>query len=584
MESSGPKSQTEDIASSNARPTSVRHLIVFVAFLASVILYLDRFCVSFAENYIREDLGLTKSDMTWIQSAFFWSYALAQVPSGWMSDRFGARGIYAFYIVLWSVFTGLIGMAHGFMFLAMMRLGCGLWQAGAYPTSAALLGRWVPINRRGTASSFVGLGGRLGNAIAQLLTGYLILMFVPADASPLLEESTLLNTTELIQKLAPTAANQPSTGTNAPPMPGNRSAIAERVWQRLPDDVLEAMSNRTGPLDVAVLLRGLNDVLRQPDLYDEEAFRPYQPEREAIKTLERQQSGETLTEAETVRLNRLLLEAAFRNEIGKLYTRGWRPVLIVYGLAGVIVAGLFWFSFRDRPHDHPLCNSAETELIEAGRVPQDSITASLRQPFPWLAILRSRTLWADSVVQLSTNIGWIFLVTLLPRYLIEVHRVSIIPRAWMSSIPALLGIAGMLLGGRLTDWMVSRFGLRWGRMLPICLTKFGAAGAFLACLWLDAPWPATVALSLAYFFTDLGVAGIWAIKQDIGGKYIGSILGWGNMWGNLGAAIAPPLLYNKLLGENPTVTEWNHVFLLCAGSFVLSGIAALWIDASQRVE
>lgn len=584
MESSGPLSTSEDVPSVVTRPTVVRHLVVFVAFVASVILYLDRFCVAFADNYIREDLGLTPDQMTWIQSAFFWSYALAQVPSGWMSDRFGARGIYTVYIILWSVFTGLIGMAHGFVFLVVMRLGCGLWQAGAYPTSASLLGRWVPVNRRGTASSLVGLGGRLGGAIAQVLTGYLILTFVPAGASPLLDKSSLLNGQSLIEKLMPDQLRELSETTNTVTKPVARSAVAERVWQRLPVDVRDQLSNPSGSIDFDLLLRGLNEVLRQPGLYDEQTFRRSQPEREAIKTLERQQAGETLSDGETLRLNRLLLEAAFRDEIGKLYTRGWRPVLIVYGLAGVVVAGLFWISFRDRPHEHPLCNRPEIDLIEAGRVPQDSIVKSLHQPFPWRAILRSRTLWADSTVQFTTNVSWIFLVTLLPRYLIEVHRVPIVPRAWMASIPALLGIAGMLLGGRLTDWMVSRFGLKWGRMIPICLTKFGAAGAYLVCVWLDAPWPATIALSLAYFFTDLGVAGIWAIKQDIGGQYIGSILGWGNMWGNLGAAIAPPLLYSKLLGKNPTVTEWNHVFLLCAGSFVLAGVAALWIDASRRVE
>ena len=65
---------------SETRPTKARYLIVAAATLMSFLLYLDRFCVSFAVDYIRQDLGLTQSQMSWFISSFFWSYALAQVP------------------------------------------------------------------------------------------------------------------------------------------------------------------------------------------------------------------------------------------------------------------------------------------------------------------------------------------------------------------------------------------------------------------------------------------------------------------------------------------------------------------------
>ena len=72
----------------------VRYFVVFVSMLMAVLLYLDRFCVSFAADYIREDLDLSQNDVAWMFSIFFWSYALAQVPSGWLSDRYcGANNI-----------------------------------------------------------------------------------------------------------------------------------------------------------------------------------------------------------------------------------------------------------------------------------------------------------------------------------------------------------------------------------------------------------------------------------------------------------------------------------------------------------
>ena len=73
------------------KPTRIRHVVILAATMMSILLYLDRFCVSFAVDYIREDLSLTQNQMSWFLSAFFWSYALAQDPSGWLSDRFGAR-------------------------------------------------------------------------------------------------------------------------------------------------------------------------------------------------------------------------------------------------------------------------------------------------------------------------------------------------------------------------------------------------------------------------------------------------------------------------------------------------------------
>jgi sugar phosphate permease len=543
--------------------TVVRHLVVAAAVLASVLLYLDRFCVSFAERYIREDLGLSERQMAWFLSAFFWSYAFAQVPSGWLSDRRGARAIFAFYIIIWSAFTGLIGLATGFAFLLIMRLGCGVGQAGAYPTCAALLARWVPITKRGTASSLVGLGGRLGGALAPILTGYSILAFVPLGTPVQFDPQSVLNANRLRDRLTDSGA----------------AAAVAHIQKIIPTADRDRLRTDESP---EVLVTTLNSLLSRSDLYDEAAFRKLSFPREAVKFLARREAGQALSAEETARFNRLLLEAVFPGEVGKLYTRGWRPVLIIYGCAGIVVAVFFWIIFRNHPREHPWSNLAERELIECGRTAEEAQANPVRQAFPFVQILSSRTLWLDSLAQCGTNVGWLFLVTALPRYLAEVHQVPILQRAWMVSIPSFAGIAGLFLGGRLTDWLVLAIGLRWGRGLPMVITKLCAALAYGLCLVVDGPWAITWAFAAAYFFTDLGIAPVWAVKQDIGGQYVGSILGWGNMWGNLGAAMAP-LLYDGLLGEHPTVSDWRLVFLMCAASYVIAGLASLGIDATVKI-
>jgi MFS family permease len=587
----------------------VRHVVVFVAVLMSIVLYLDRYCVSISAGYIREDLALSEGQMGWFLSAFFWTYALAQVPAGRLGDRLGSRGVLAFYIIAWSIFTAMIGLAEGFFVLMAMRLGCGLAQAGAYPTAGSLLSRWVPMARRGFASGLVALGGRFGAVIAPLLTAYLMVVFVPLSTPAKLSDSAILNAPALCGRLLPPADIDPAD---------KKAAAEHRLNQYLPDDAkwvvvqygslvhmakaiprLEAGGSANAkpvlkpgilaslgdmhcdPDDLKVLVAGLNDMLKNPGLFGDDELSRLNLEREAQKFLERRKHDDSLSAAETVRFNRLVLEAMFPNEIGKLYVKGWRPVLFVYGFAGLVVAAIFWICFRNSPAEHPRCNTAEQALIAAGRPPQ---TASVpgADAFPAREILGSVSLWLSSFSQFGTNFGWVFLVTSLPGYLMNVHSVPILERGFMVSIPALAGIAGMFLGGFLTDVLTRHIGVRWGRGLPMALTRFGAAGAYLSCLWIDSPWPATIAFSAVFFFVDLGTSAVWAFVQDVGGKHVGAILGWGNMWGNIGAAIAPPV-FAAILANKSLANPWNTVFAVCAATFVLTGIAGLWVDASKPI-
>src|SRR5690606_8491465 len=118
-------------ADASQRPTRVRYLVVAAAALMSVTLYLDRFCVTFVERLIKEDLNLSNEQISYLFSALFFSYALLQVPAGWSSDRFGSRGMLSLYILLWSLFTGLTGLASTFAVLFALRIAFGSAQAGA---------------------------------------------------------------------------------------------------------------------------------------------------------------------------------------------------------------------------------------------------------------------------------------------------------------------------------------------------------------------------------------------------------------------------------------------------------------------
>jgi MFS family permease len=555
------------------RPSRVRYLVVLVTTLMAVLLYLHRFCLSFAEVYISEDLRLSTGQAAWLLSAFFWTYALAQVPGGWLGDRFGVRLMLTLYILPWSLCTGLVGAAAAFGVLLALRFGCGLAQAGAYPTSAALLGDWVPFGRRGLASSIVSNGGRLGGAAAPVLTAYLIVVFVPPGTPALLSADDLLNFRGFCAAVCRT------DDTPA-------GLLGQRLLVLLPAPAARAVREEAAaPPDApaddgrrVLLVDGLNEVLRRRDFARPEDVKALPLPREALTLAARPR--EDLSEPAAERLNRLVLEAAYPHDVKKLYAPGWRPVMLVYGAAGLLVAALFWLVVRNRPEEHPLCNDAEVRLIEAGR-PATEVAPS-RGPAPGLplgAILRSRSLWLCSAAQFGTNLGWTFLLTWLPRYLVEAHpEVSIVERGWMVGVPILVGMGGQLAGGWLTDRLTRALGLRLGRCLPMGLSRFVAMAAFLLCPLLRSPWAVTAALAVVALATDLGTPSVWAYCQDVGGRHVGSVLGWGNMWGNLGSALSP-----LVLSAVAAAWGWPALFVTCAAAFLFAGVTALGVDATVPV-
>ncbi|HYR58176.1 MAG TPA: MFS transporter [Chthoniobacteraceae bacterium] len=161
-----------------ARATSVRHRIIAATTLAAFLMYLDRACLAWMldSDSFKASIPLGKDQANNLKSAFFWAYALAQVPAGWLAERFGKRALMTALILLWSGFTALTGFSNGLAMLFIARVGCGLAEAGAYPISGSLLSRWAHLNWRGFASGIVSLGGRLGFVVAPLITVKIILL------------------------------------------------------------------------------------------------------------------------------------------------------------------------------------------------------------------------------------------------------------------------------------------------------------------------------------------------------------------------------------------------------------------------
>lgn len=549
---------------SEQRPTSVRYRVLFVTFLTSLLLYLDRFCMTYAQRYVKEDLGLSEAQIDSCMSIFFLSYGLSQVPTGGLTDKYGSRIMLAIYVLAWSLFTAAMGWVGGFVSLLVVRLAAGMSQAGAYPTGARVVGQWTPLARRGVANSIIALGGRVGGALAPPLTAALVVAFVPLSVSPLLTNDDLLDPVGLSAQLAGDAKPQPS----GEELTADQRAQSDVI--RLVRDEVGSRSTISADTGRGALLTELNRLIEDGIDASPDQLAQLKLEAEARPLLDRRES---LTKPERHRLTRLILEALFPTSIRKLYVYGWRPVMWWYGLAGIVVAGWFYWQVRDRAAQHPRVNAAELRVIGS---PPDA--PAMAERVPWLPILRSPSLWLISIASFGTNVGWVFLVSLLDRYLYSVHRVPYVERGFMQSLPLFIGWIGMLLGGWWTDRLTRRRGVRIGRALPIAFSRFIAMAAFLLMLLHPSPWVCIALLSAVAFGTDLGIPAFWSICQDIGGRSVAAVLGWGNMWGNLGAFVSP-----MLLGLISRHWDWDAVFLVCAAAFLIAGLAAAFIDATKPV-
>ena len=146
------------------RPTRVRHVVLWLTVAAYMITYMDRVVISAALPVIQRELGFTLVTMGWILGAFRWSYALFQIPGGWLGDRIGPRRALAIIVTWWSLFTSATALTWSAWSMAACRFLFGMGEAGAFPIATRSLSRWMLPDERGWAQGVTHAGSRLAAA------------------------------------------------------------------------------------------------------------------------------------------------------------------------------------------------------------------------------------------------------------------------------------------------------------------------------------------------------------------------------------------------------------------------------------
>jgi ACS family glucarate transporter-like MFS transporter len=161
-------------AAGRPKSSRARHVVVGLTLGLIAVAYLDRVCIATAAPVIRAELGFDEEQMGLVFSAFTLAYALFEVPSGYLADRFGPRLALTRIVLWWSVMTAATGLAAGLGSLLGLRFLFGIGEAGAFPATARVYARWLPPPERGAAFGLVIATGAVSGAATMPLVGWLL--------------------------------------------------------------------------------------------------------------------------------------------------------------------------------------------------------------------------------------------------------------------------------------------------------------------------------------------------------------------------------------------------------------------------
>lgn len=154
-----------------------RWMIASLLGFGVLVNYFDRVNLSVAKDALHSSFGITDVQYGYLASAYSWTYALLQLPSGELLDRFGVRLIGRISTFLWSIASFGAAAATGLKSFLAARLLLGVGEAPTFPGNSKAVGYWFPARERSLATACFDSAAKFGPAIGQPLIGLLLLRF-----------------------------------------------------------------------------------------------------------------------------------------------------------------------------------------------------------------------------------------------------------------------------------------------------------------------------------------------------------------------------------------------------------------------
>ena len=139
--------------------------------------YFDRVNLSVSQEALHATFGISAVVFGYLLSAYSWTYAALQLPSGLLLDRFGVRVVGRISTILWSVASFGAAISGGIGGFLAARLLLGIGEAPTFPANAKAVGYWFPTEERSLATAIFDAAAKFASAIGVPLMGILLLRF-----------------------------------------------------------------------------------------------------------------------------------------------------------------------------------------------------------------------------------------------------------------------------------------------------------------------------------------------------------------------------------------------------------------------
>lgn len=255
---------------------------------------------------------------------------------------------------------------------------------------------------------------------------------------------------------------------------------------------------------------------------------------------------------------------------------GWRLAFLIVGPLGFVVSALWWWYARDHPAEHPSINEAEIRLITEKQAPP--VLTPVNPP-GWVRILKDRNIILLTASYFCSNFVFYSVFSWFYYYAVTVRNFDAGTAGYVTSTQWIAGAAGAALGGWLCDYLVRKFGLRWGSRWPIIVGQLGCIVFLFVGAYHSSAVIAVAFLALCFFFQQLTEGSYWSTSIAIGNQLAGAaggVLNTGaNAMGVVNALLVPWIA---------TTFSWQAAIGSGAVFSTVALILLLFVRADQPVD
>ncbi|MBS0388622.1 MAG: MFS transporter [Proteobacteria bacterium] len=257
-------------------------------------------------------------------------------------------------------------------------------------------------------------------------------------------------------------------------------------------------------------------------------------------------------------------------------TYGWKNALVWTALPALLLIALWAWYGRDKPAQHPRVSAAELAELKGN----ESAPAAARITFDEvLQVLSNRDVLLLAISYTIMNYVFYLLSSWCFLYLVQERHLSVPQSGLLGSLPFIAAAIGAAVGGKWSDRLAVRFGLRIGyRAIPLVALPLAGVLLFVG-VKAASPFWAVAALSLAYGVTEMTEGPYAAATTAVSRE--NAMAAWGvvGTGGNLGGIIGTPIVA-WLSSQH----AWTAAFITGAGAAIVSGLMWLWIDGSRAMK